>query len=364
MKLAVLGGGQLASMLAHAAHPIGIRCSFLDPNPDACAAPMGEHICAAYDDPAAIGNLIHDADCLTFEFENVAQSAVEKLAERLPVYPPPSALYAARDRLVEKRLFCDLDIPTAAFVHVDSAADLPAAVEQIGLPCVLKTRTEGYDGKGQVVLRSAEDMASAFDRIGHRPAILEAFVHFDREVSVIAVRSRSGECGLYALSENEHREGVLRLTRNLARDSRQPDAERYVQRLLEHLEYVGVLALELFEVNGELWANEFAPRVHNSGHWTIEGAHTSQFENHVRAVLGLPLGSTASLAPCAMLNLIGGIPPVEKMLELPYAHVHVYGKQPRRGRKLGHLTLRAPDDRTLADLLVKARALVAQSENG
>lgn len=340
MKLGVLGGGQLARMLALAAHPLGVRCIFLDPAPDACAAPLGEHICAPFDDTRSLERLARSADCVTFESENVPYETVGWLAERAPLSPSPRALAAARDRLIEKQLFCSLGIPTPAFVAVDSHLDLTRKIDVVGLPCVLKTRTQGYDGKGQTVLRNSRDIATAFDRIGHKPAILEQHVDFSRELSIIAVRAGSGEKRFYALSENLHREGVLRVARNRDNDPCQAQAEAYATRLLDTLDYVGILALELFEVNGELLANEFAPRVHNSGHWTIEGAQTSQFENHVRAVLGLPLGDTHSLAASAMVNLIGSVPHTKCVLELPGAHLHVYGKTPLPGRKLGHVTLR------------------------
>jgi 5-(carboxyamino)imidazole ribonucleotide synthase len=339
-------------MLALAGHPLGLEVAFLDPAPDACAAVVARQIRGAYDDAAKLKELSAWADIITYEFENVPAQAVHFLEEaQQVVYPPAKALAASRDRLAEKTLFTSLDIPTPAFAGIESLTDLELAVLSIGLPAVLKTRTLGYDGKGQVVIRQAGDCAAAWERIQGRSAILEAFVSFSREISIIAVRSSTGEEAFYPVTENIHREGILRLSRPRRNDHRQAEAEQYARKILDRLEYVGVLALELFDTPQGLMANETAPRVHNSGHWTIEGACTSQFENHLRAILGLPLGSTALRGSAAMVNCIGTMPEMEAILAIPGAHYHRYGKEARPGRKVGHYTLTADSDETLDALL-------------
>ena len=265
-------------------------------------------------------------------------SSAERLASRVAVQPPPRALEVAQDRLSEKRLFEQLGIETTGFLAIDSQQDLDAADR----PGVLKTRRLGYDGKGQRVLNGAGDAAGAFDELGGVPLLLEDIVPFDRELSAIAVRGRDGEVRCYPLVENHHAEGILRITHAPAPDltpELQALGERYVTAVLEQLEYVGVLAVELFQVGARLLANEMAPRVHNSGHWTIEGAQTSQFENHMRAVCGLPLGDVSARGESTMVNLIGGVPDAAAVLAVEGAHLHLYGKAPRPGRKVGHVTV-------------------------
>jgi len=354
MRVGILGGGQLARMLALAGRPLGLDFEFLCPAPDACAAPLGLHRHAGFHDEDALRALAASVDVVTYEFENVPAETVAVLEGRVPVYPPPPALAHAQDRLREKTLFRELDIPTPAFAPVDDLAQLQQAIAEVGLPAVLKTRTEGYDGKGQFVLREAGQAEAAWAAIGQVPAILEAFVDYSRELSILAVRGRDGEIRHYPLSENTHAQGILRLSVARPGEALQPRAEELVGRLLERLDYVGVIALELFQVGDALLANEFAPRVHNSGHWTIEGAEISQFENHLRAVLGWPLGATAPVGFAAMVNFIGRLPPAEAVLALPHTHLHDYGKAPREGRKVGHATVRCPDaamrDRTVAIL--------------
>ena len=340
MKIGILGGGQLARMLALAGYPLGLDFVVLEPAQDACAAPMAGHLQASYDDPQALEALAGQVDLVTYEFESVPADAVEQLGASLPVYPPANALATARDRNNEKNLFNELGIETAPFAEVHDLAGLEQAVEQVGLPAILKTRTLGYDGKGQQVIRPGDSLETAWKAVGEVPCVLEGFVDFDREVSIIAVRSVSGELAFYPLAENVHKDGILRLSTCLHDDSHQPLAEDYAQRVLERLDYVGVLAIEFFQVGDRLLANEMAPRVHNSGHWTIEGAETSQFENHLRAILGLPLGSTAPQGYAAMVNLIGDLPDGKAVLAVEKAHLHLYGKAPRAGRKIGHVTLR------------------------
>jgi 5-(carboxyamino)imidazole ribonucleotide synthase len=343
MQLGVLGGGQLARMLALAAHPLGIGCTCLDPAEDACAGPVSDLIVGAYDDPAGLDALAAAADVVTFEFESVPAWSADRLASAVAVHPPPAALAVAQDRLHEKSLFRELGIDTPEFRQIDSQADLDA----LELPAVVKTRRLGYDGKGQLVARERADIDGAFASLGNVPLIAEQLVPFDRELSVIAVRGAAGEVRTYPVVENHHREGILRLTLAPAPDltiEGQELAAGYMRLLLERLDYVGVLALELFAVGDRLLANEIAPRVHNSGHWTIEGARTSQFENHVRAVAGLPLGACEAIGRSAMVNLIGETPSAERVLAIDGAHLHLYGKVPRPGRKLGHVTLTGRDD--------------------
>ncbi|PYT94855.1 MAG: 5-(carboxyamino)imidazole ribonucleotide synthase [Acidobacteria bacterium] len=351
MTLGILGGGQLGYMLALAGYPLGLHFRFLDPSPEAPVGRIAQRVTADYTDHAALEKFSSGLELVTYEFENVPVEAAKFLAERVPVYPPPAALEAAQDRLAEKTLFRTLSISTTEFLPVPKPGDLDVATRQFGLPAVLKTCRMGYDGKGQWILRTAEDIAKAKLELPKVPHILERFVPFARELSVLAVRSRNGETAFYPLVENHHRGGILRLSLAPAPSLAPPlqrAAEVIARRVLESLKYVGVLAIEFFEHEGRLLANEMAPRVHNSGHWTIEGAVTSQFENHLRAVLGLPLGSTAAAGHCAMINLIGDLPEPSEVLAVPDAHLHFYGKAPRPGRKLGHVTLRAASPERLA----------------
>jgi len=346
-KIGVLGAGQLGRMLALAGYPLGLEFRFLDPAPDSPSRHLGEFVNARYDDEAALARFVDGVDLVTFEFENVPAHVLAFLEDHVPTAPGREALATGQDRLAEKTLFRELGIETPPFATVDSRADLEEAVARIGLPAVLKTRRLGYDGKGQFVLRSAADLDEAWKALGGVPLILEGFVAFDRELSIIAVRGRNGETAFYPLTENHHEGGILRLS--LAPAPRldpalQATAEEYARRVLDRLGYVGVLAIELFQRGGDLLANELAPRVHNSGHWTIEGAETSQFENHLRAICGLPLGQTTPRGYSAMLNLIGTTPNPAKVLAVPNAHLHLYGKAPRPGRKLGHVTVRADNE--------------------
>ena len=361
MRIGILGGGQLGRMLALAGYPLGIRVRSLDPAADAPAGVLSELFVGQYDDAATLARFADGVDVITYEFENVPVATARQLAQFCPVYPPPLALEKAQDRLVEKSFLRDLGIPTPPFLPVDSLADLEAAVGQIGLPAVLKTRRMGYDGKGQAVLRQPQDVATTWASLQGAPLILEGWVNFDREVSLLAVRATTGETAFYQLVENEHREGILRISRAPTphvTPALQTLAESYGQRVLIALDYVGVLAIEFFQVGETLFANEMAPRVHNSGHWTIEGATTSQFANHIRAILGLPLGETKAIGQSVMLNLIGTVPDAAAVLAVPSAYLHLYGKAPRPGRKLGHITVRADDEQTLAARRVALSRLV------
>lgn len=340
MRVGIIGAGQLGQMLGFAGRGMGITCRFVDPAERPPAADAGEVIRRPFDDTDALAELAASCDVITYEFENVPVEALLRIADRVPVFPPPEALRSAQDRLAEKRLFDELQIPLPRYCAVDSLDDLRAAVESIGLPLVLKTRRFGYDGKGQYVLKTDNDIHDAWRELGGAALIAEEWLNFDYEVSAIGVRSSSGESVIYPLTRNEHAAGILRRSRAPV-DA--PDlaekAEVYINALLTRLDYVGVLALELFVVGDRLLANEFAPRVHNSGHWTIEGAETSQFENHLRAVTNQPLGPTACRGHAGMLNLIGEIPEAARRLQIPGCQLHDYGKSPREGRKLGHITV-------------------------
>lgn len=323
MKVGILGAGQLGRMLALAGYPLGLRFELLDHAADACAGQLAPLTVGEFD-AATVAALAARCDVLTFDWENVPVAALRDAARARPVHPPLAALEVGQDRLTEKDRFASLGIPTPGYRAVGSRAELERAVAELGLPAVLKTRRLGYDGKGQRVLRRAEDVDAAWAAFGpaieRAPLILEAFVHFEREVSIIAVRGRDGEVRCWPLTENVHRDGILHASvAPYADPALQALAERHVGALLEAFGYVGVLALELFVHDGRLLANEFAPRVHNSGHWTIEGAATSQFENHLRAICGLPLGDTAARGHAAMLNFIGALPPRERVLAVPGA---------------------------------------------
>jgi 5-(carboxyamino)imidazole ribonucleotide synthase len=344
MTIGILGGGQLGYMLALAGYPLGLHFRFLDPSPEAPVGRIANRVTADFNDEQALEKFSHGLEVVTYEFENVPVVAAKFLAERVPVYPPAVALEEAQERLREKRLFRRLEIPTTEFAEVAKRDGLDAAVKQVGLPAMLKTCRMGYDGKGQWLLRSADEVEKARAELPGVPLILEKFVPFARELSILGVRGRGGEIAFYPLIENHHRGGILRLSLAPAPNltaSLQQEAEHATRKVLEVLDYVGVLCIEFFEVGGRLLANEMAPRVHNSGHWTIEGAVTSQFENHLRAILGMPLGSTAAVGVSAMINLIGEIPESAEVLNVSNAHLHLYGKEPRAGRKLGHVTVRA-----------------------
>lgn len=361
MKIGLLGGGQLGRMIALAGYPFGLRFRALDLSPEAPAGQLAELMVADFNDVDALKQFAAGLDLVTYEFENVPVDTARFLSERLPVYPPPEALEAAQDRVIEKTFFQNLGIPTPPFAQLDSWEEFEAAIERIGLPAVLKTRRFGYDGKGQYELRGPDDIAAAWRSLNGVPLILEGFVTFEREVSIIAVRDRAGETAFYPLVENHHREGMLRLSLAPAPDlaeSLQAMAEDYATRVLNRLNYVGVLAIEFFQREGMLFANEMAPRVHNSAHWTIEGAETSQFENHIRAIAGWPLGSTALTGFSAMINVIGNIPDIRAIFHLPDVHIHLYGKTARRNRKLGHITIRSKDEDTLQARLAEVRALI------
>ncbi len=362
----ILGGGQLARMLALSGAPLGLRFRVLDTVADACAGQFAPLIVGDYRDTAALAAFSAQVDVATFDFENVPAESAQWLSERAPVFPSPRALAVAQDRLAEKTLFRELGIPVPPFADVPDRAALDAAVAAIGTPCILKTRRLGYDGKGQFRIKSLADVAAAWDALGAQAAtvglILEGFVAFERELSVVAVRGRDGAFRTWPLTENWHVDGVLSASLAPARTDAglQARAIAHARALAEALDYVGVFALELFCRDGALLANELAPRVHNSGHWTIEGSETSQFENHLRAVLGLPLGDTRMVGHACMLNWIGAMPAADAVLREPGGHWHDYGKEPREGRKVGHATLRADDTAALADALARVGAALGR----
>ena len=353
----ILGGGQLARMLALSGAPLGLRFLVMDTVADACAGQFAPLLVGDYRDEAALAEFAGKVDVATFDFETVPAESAEWLSARVPVFPSPRALAVAQDRLAEKTLFRELGIPVPEFAAVSTRAGLDEALASVGVPCILKTRRLGYDGKGQFRIRTLADADAAWAALGAQAdavgLIVEAFVPFDRELSVVAVRGRDGEFHTWPLTENWHVDGVLSASLAPAQvDAGLADtATGYARRLAERMDYVGVFALELFCRDGQLLANELAPRVHNSGHWTIEGAETSQFQNHLRAVLGLPLGAPAMRGHACMLNWIGTMPDAGAVLAEAGGHWHDYGKEPREGRKVGHATLRADEPLALAAAL-------------
>lgn len=359
MRIGILGAGQLGRMLALAGYPLAFDFRLLDSSADSPGGQVAPLVVGAFDDPASLERLAAGVDLVTYEFENVPVTAVQAVSKARPCLPPVDALRVSQDRLLEKELFGRLGIPTPAFRPVDSLADLRAAVAAIGLPCVLKTRRLGYDGRGQYCLRRRSDIGPAWQALGAVPLILERFVAFEREVSLIGLRSTLGETRAYPLVENRHRAGILRISLAPLRAARlQRTAEKHLARLLDHFSYAGVLTIEFFVERGRLVANEMAPRVHNSGHWTIEGADTSQFENHLRAISGWPLGSTRARGHSAMVNFIGQLPERDRVVALPGVHWHDYGKAPRPGRKLGHCSIVAPTASERNRVLGRVRRLL------
>lgn len=348
-------------MLAQAGQSLGVELRFFGPEENSPAGEIAEQVVAGYDNREALSHFAEGLDAVTYEFENVPLEALEFLGERVPVFPPLKALQTAQDRLLEKECFKRLSIPTARFLAVSSLRDLTDAIEKIGTPSIVKTRRFGYDGKGQFVLRAKNDVATAWVQLGTVPVILEEFIDFSREVSIIGVRGRDGSCVFYPLVENHHSEGILRLSIAPAprvSEELQAKAENIALQVMLGLEYVGVLAIELFQKGDELIANEMAPRVHNSGHWTIEGAATSQFENHIRAILGLPLGNTDMVGAAGMINVIGKVPDFSRIQQHEDAYVHMYGKSPAPGRKLGHVTVVAGDMQGVRDAVAELRSLL------
>jgi len=349
--IGILGGGQLGRMLALAAARLGLRCQVFSPDPDSPAFDVVMNAtCAEFADVEALELFANDVDVITYEFENVPSASAMLLAARRPVLPDRKILETTQDRLAEKDFVKRLGIGTAAYADVDSAAALRTAIGQIGLPAVIKTRRFGYDGKGQAIIRAGDDPDRIWEDLATKSAILEAFVPFEREISVIAARSASGEVECFDVTENEHRDHILKISRAPAPipDALAAQARGIAERIAHALDYVGVLAVELFVVQGSggptILVNEIAPRVHNSGHWTLDGASISQFEQHIRAIAGWPLGRPVRHGHVTMTNLIGNeVDGYEQWLTVPGATVHLYGKgSPRPGRKMGHVTQVGP----------------------
>lgn len=365
MLIGILGGGQLARMTALAGLPLALRFRFLDPAPESPSRDCGDLVVGRYDDPDALNAFSRGLDLVTCEFENVPVAALESLAPRVPVRPGPRAFATGQDRANEKSLFTSLSIPVPEFAIVRTLDELRAAANRVGAPAILKTCRLGYDGKGQARLDHTDDVSllAAWQALREQPCVLERRISYSREASMLCARGLDGSTAFYPLVENVHAKGILK--RSIA-PSEWPEhlersAREHAGAIAKALDYVGVLAVEFF-VEGEgagarLVANEIAPRVHNSGHWTIEGAETSQFENHLRAIGGLPLGSTAPVGHSAMVNLIGGLPERAAAMSIPGAHLHHYAKEPRPGRKVGHLTLRRDTREDLLRALPRVEAL-------
>jgi 5-(carboxyamino)imidazole ribonucleotide synthase len=344
-------------MMGLAGIPLGLKFTFLDPSPDACAGAVGTLIQADFSDTDSFCRLAGSIDVATFDFENVPEDSARALQEIKPVYPSPEALGACQDRLSEKDLLSSLEIRVPVYHPVSSRTDLLDGMDRLAYPAVLKTRRLGYDGKGQVMIRDQEDLERAWQKLGDQELIVEAFVPFEQECSLIGVRGIGGETRFWPLTRNLHRNGILSLSLPGGfADELQATAENIMSRLLDHFDYVGVLTLEFFVLEGRLLVNEIAPRVHNSGHWTIEGAATSQFENHLRAITGMPLGSTIARCEALMFNWIGELPERDSLLSIPGVHWHDYGKAARPGRKIGHATLTAD---SMPELAANARRMAA-----
>jgi 5-(carboxyamino)imidazole ribonucleotide synthase len=343
--IGILGGGQLGRMLALAAARLGFKCHIFAPSPDSPAFDVVHRVsCADYNDTEALDRFAADVDVVTYEFENVPAETATFLAARVPVLPDPKILATTQDRLAEKNFVGALGIRTAAFAAVAAPAELASAIERIGRPAVLKTRRYGYDGKGQATIENGTDPHAAWREVGAQPCILEAYVPFEREVSVVAARGQDGAVECFDVTENEHRDHILKVSRVPAAlpEAGAQAARRIAETIADKFGYVGVLAVEMFVLRGgaELLVNEIAPRVHNSGHWTLDGASISQFEQHIRAVAGWPLAKPIRRGRVEMTNLIGSeVEDFRKWLTIPGAAVHLYGKAAvRPGRKMGHVT--------------------------
>lgn len=352
----ILGGGQLGRMMALAGMKLGIKSRVFDPSPEACAGQITEHVQGSFEDVAALARFCQDIDVATYEWENVPVEAAQLVAGKVAhFFPAPSVLKTVQDRFLQKEFLRELGIPTAPYQSVSSRTELGLAVNALGLPTVLKTRRMGYDGKGQFVVRALAEVETAWAKLGATPLLAEAFIAFERELSIVSVRGRTGETAFYPVAENQHRDGILRVSTAPAPGlsaALQSRAEGHARRILDALKYVGVLSLEFFEHRGELLVNEIATRVHNSGHWTMDGAVTSQFENHLRAVTGMPLGATSLREPTVMVNFIGTVPDTKALSAIAGCKLHLYGKRPAPGRKLGHVN--APASRLKALLALIA----------
>ncbi|MEL6869261.1 MAG: 5-(carboxyamino)imidazole ribonucleotide synthase [Pseudomonadota bacterium] len=343
MRIGIIGGGQLGRMLALAGTPLGMSFTVLDPGESPCASEVAHHVRAAFNDADALRTLIESNDAVTFEFENIPAAVLEAIATDT-LQPPVKALLTAQDRQREKQCFEHIGLPVAPWRYADSQQSVDAAIETLGLPLIAKTATLGYDGKGQQRLKHAEDAADLFAQLGSVPLLIERLVDFEREVSIVGTRNRRGDMVIYPITQNIHRNGILHRSQRieLPRDLKRQGIH-HLRNLANTLDYVGTLALECFVCDNVLLGNEFAPRVHNTGHWTLDGTHCSQFENHLRAVADLPLGSTLSEHPAGMLNLVGQMPPPRQIIQSANTFLHAYNKAPRPGRKLGHINVIGKD---------------------
>jgi 5-(carboxyamino)imidazole ribonucleotide synthase len=349
MKIGILGAGQLGRMLALAGYPLGHSVVFFDQAPGESTTGIGTTHVGSFSDQRALAAFAKECDVVTYEFENVPCESAHFLASSIPVYPPPRALEVSQDRVIEKTFIQNLGIATPRFEAASSESELLEACKKVGVPCIAKTRRFGYDGKGQARISDIEDVPTVWKALGGTPLIVEGFVQFSRELSVIAARDLHSDIAVYPLAHNEHVDGILHRTEIPAPDlspTLRHEAHAIATKILQELNYVGVLAIELFQVGDHLLVNEMAPRVHNSGHATIDGMITSQFENHIRAITRMHLGSTEARARSVMYNLVGTLPDAKEISSISDAKIHLYGKSPRAGRKLGHITLLNPSEST------------------
>ncbi len=358
MKVGILGAGQLGRMLAISGYPLNHQFGFSGNTHDEPSSLLG-HMFTQQDSTNNIDSLVNFADVITFESENTKVEIVKKINKKIPVYPNEKSLFITQHRGREKVLFNQLNISCAPYQIINTLEDLKTAIDIIGIPAILKTTMEGYDGKGQFLIHHQDQINDAWKSMNGVESILEGFINFKRELSLIAVRGIDNSNKYYPLVENTHYQGILRLTIAPAQNINkqvQETAQHYMQTLLDEMNYVGVLTIELFETETGLVINEMAPRVHNSGHWSIEGANTSQFENHIRAITGMPLGDTTPTHPfCAMINIIGQLGDIDAVLEMPNAHLHLYDKSERKNRKLGHINITANSQAELKDSIAKLK---------
>lgn len=359
MRIGIIGAGQLGKMLALAGYKLGFSFVFYDPNKDSPALNLGKSFVSEYTDTNKLLEFAHECDVITYEFENIPAQALKALEKTGKLFPSTKALEISQDRLTEKEHLQSLNIPTASFSKVNNKDDLLKAVETLGFPLILKTRTLGYDGKGQVVIEKDEDIYKA-EQLLSVPCIAEKKMAFNRELSLIAVRGKDKSTAFYPLAENIHNEGILFTSISPADNSKQiqKQAQNIAKKLFKSLKYVGVLAIELFQCGEQLLVNEIAPRVHNTGHWSIEGALTSQFENHIRAITGLPLGDTRIKGKAGMVNIIGAVPDIETILKLKGVNLHMYGKAPRPGRKIGHVNFASSSSKIFGEQFSKILAII------
>jgi 5-(carboxyamino)imidazole ribonucleotide synthase len=356
MRIGILGAGQLGRMLALAGYPLGHSFVFFDQSAGESTIGIGGTQVGSFSDEAALSKFARECDVITYEFENVPCEAARFLASKVPVYPPAEALEVSQDRIVEKSFVQSLGIATPRFEAASSENELHEACKKVGFPCIAKTRRFGYDGKGQARIADISAIPEVWKALGGSPLIVEGFVQFSRELSVIAARDTHGEIAIYPLAHNVHNDGILHRTEIPAPDlspTLRHEAQAIATIILEKLHYVGIIAIELFQVGDHLLVNEIAPRVHNSGHATMDGMVTGQFENHIRAVSGMHLGSTEPRARSVMYNLVGTAPSLTELSAIPDAKIHLYGKSPRAGRKLGHVTLLNPSESTEALMVSK-----------